>query len=196
MISRPGWATAIGIMMILFGGCGAVNHLKMTKTNQIDEMTNAIVRDIDVKVKTDKADSLTNEEYIEGDSLTTNPEDSVFDVKKTILEMTYMTDYFKRWSVITGYIGLGLALLYLAGGIMLFYDKRITIPIVYAALLLSLLFAAFKIYIFNGDESSSLILSAMNATFYISILIDVVLLLIVKVSDKEFYLGQDMFDGS
>ena len=196
MISRPAWATTVGILMMLFGGCSTINHLKLARSADIDKVKYTMLNDIDAKIPTKDLDSFERSILIGSqDSLANDSIPETVDIKNVIDRLTHMTDYFKEWAAITGYAGTGIALLFIISGILFFYKKKITIPLAFVALLTSIIFAVAKIIIFKGDTSSDLLLSGMRFTFYMSIFVDMIVLIILFVSDKSYYTDEVYVDG-
>lgn len=174
--------------MILFGSCGTINHLKMARTNDIDAIKAEVFKEVDVQLKTEDLDSFERKILMgANDTLETDSIPATVDLKSALEKITHMSDYFKKWSVITGYWGIAISILYLISGIFFFYRKRFTATLAIIALVLSIIFAIAKIFIFSGDTSSAYILNVFQATFYLSIFFDIVLLVLVAVNDKTYY---------
>ena len=192
MNSRPTWATTVAIFMLLFGGCGAVNNLKMAKTEEMLKMTNTIFDEMEVELQNEELDSADMKvlEMI-SDSISRDTSTQAVDVVKTIKDMMYMTDYFKKWAVILGWWGVGLALLFVISGILFFFRSKVTIPFAVGTLIASLLFAAIKVYIFSKDTSSSTMLNGINFSSYFSMFLDFAMLLVIFVCDKSYYTGPE-----
>ncbi len=57
MTSRPSWGTIVGIFMILFGGCGTINNLKLIQTENMMEMTNSVMENMEVEFEQEELDS-------------------------------------------------------------------------------------------------------------------------------------------
>ena len=192
MNSRPTWATTVAIFMLLFGGCGAINNIKMVKTEEMLEMSNAILGDMELEIENEALDS-TDVKVLEmlSDSIAKNGETQEIDLMKTIKDMMYMTDYFKKWSVTLGWWGIGVALLFFISGILFFFKSKITIPFAIGTLVVSLMFAAIKVYIFSKDSSSSYILHGISFSSYFSMFLDFLILITIFVCDKSFYSGSE-----
>ncbi|NNE26142.1 MAG: hypothetical protein HKN09_04815 [Saprospiraceae bacterium] len=192
MNSRPTWATTVAIFFLLFGGCGAINNIKMAKTEQMLKMSNSILDNMEVEINNEELDS-TDIKVLEmlSDSVTKDSSTQKLDVAKTIKDMMYMTDYFKKWATTLGYWGVLVALLFFISGILFFFRSKVTIPFAIGTLAVSLIYAAIKVYIFSKDSSSSYILNGINFSSYFSMFLDCVMLLVIFVSDKSFYSGPE-----
>lgn len=188
MISRPGWATIIGSFMLLFGGCGTVNSLKWIKTEKMLDKSNKVLDNIEFETETAEIDSADLKVLdILSDSLVTDSTTNAIDLKSTIQNMLHMTDHFKKWIVILGWMGLFISLLYFITGYYFFKRRKHTIQLGIATIIISLLYAAFKVYILSGDTSSEMMLAGMNFQSYFSMFVDFVLLTIILVGDKDYF---------
>ena len=219
-MKRPGWAIAVGIIMLLFGGCGAFNRtteIMMPDINaMMEESISDAKNDIDSELDPEKAarrDSVkaSNAKKIGdlsekdrkildmiSDTILVDDDNNI-DMEATILQTSFISDYRKTWMVRFGYIGLFIAILFIVGGIMLLGFKKNTIPIVIAAIALSMVVNIFQIFIYNADnESGSLIGTFSNIGFYVSLAFDILLLILVLVLDKSFFkpstIQEDYYD--
>jgi hypothetical protein len=181
--------------MILCGSCGAINHLKMTRITDIDTIKDKVLNEVDIEVKSSDLDSTGQSIVVmKTDSLAQDSTETMVDLKSTIEKYMYMTDYFKRWSVIIGYAGLLVSMIYIVAGIFFFYRKKISILIGFIALGLSIVFSISKILVFAGDSSSELILGTIKYSTFFGVFIDIVLLVILLISDKTYYTEPDWVD--
>ncbi len=86
-----------------------------------------------------------------------------------------------------GYIGIVISLLYALGGILLLTPKRFSIKVVYAALILSILFSVTQTIVLTSDSESGFIAMSKGFSQIFGIIVDIILLSVVFASDKEVY---------
>lgn len=199
----PTWATIVGVFMLLLGSCGAYNNVNKINMPGTLEQTSAIFDQMTVEFsRTSKEGVQRTQDGIEGedlidsissamgkdlemDSASLNTIENVFG---SLDEMMVFSDYYKKWIVRLGYLGLGVAIIYFLAGFFLVIGKPYSLKLTYVALGLSLAFMIFQIVIFSMDKEGGMV-SRWSATFgsYFMIFINIVLLLIVATANKTFF---------
>jgi Na+-translocating ferredoxin:NAD+ oxidoreductase RnfD subunit len=184
-MKAPTWGTVIGVIMIIFGGCSVMNDIKSITLPEILEKQKVIIND--AMEETVEEDSLATEQI---DSVSTPEKDEidvVKDPKKLVEDVLTLSEFTKTWIVRFGYIGVVISLLYILGGIFLLTPRKISIPIVYAALILSIAFSGVQTVVLTSDSASGIIALTSGFSQIFSIIIDIILLSVVFASDKEAY---------
>lgn len=212
-MSKPGWTTVVGILMLLIGGCGTfdkigeinsdkfVNAFDMAMENSMDESKKRRTENSDSikQVKLSDLDSADRKGLsILTDSIVVDSLNNV-DMEATMKSVLNISDYRKKWMVRFGWAGLVVALLFVLAGVLLLASKKYTIQIVLGTLALSLLLAVFQLFIYAGDDSTGKIIGiGANIGIAFSIFIDLILLIVVMVSDKSYFkpvhITEDYYD--
>lgn len=187
-MKAPTWGTVIGVMMIIFGGCSLRNDLQSINLPGALEKQKVIIHDaIEENVK---EDSITTGQI---DSLGTPEKDGLDafkDPKKIVDDVLTLSEFTKTWIVRFGYIGVGVSLLYILGGIFLLTPRKLSIPITYTALIVSLAVSGVQAIVLTSSGSASGLIALTSGFSQIfGIIIDIILLSIVFASDKEAYQG-------
>jgi|APTNR8051073442_1049403.scaffolds.fasta_scaffold00001_140 hypothetical protein len=184
-MKAPTWGTVIGVMMIIFGGCSLRNDLQSINLPGALEKQKVIIHDaIDEEVEedsvTEQIDSLGTPEK---DGL-----DAFKDPKKIVEDVLTLSEFTKTWIVRFGYIGVGVSLLYILGGIFLLTPRKLSIPITYTALIVSIAVSGVQAVVLTSSGSASGLIALTSGFSQIfGIIIDIILLSIVFASDKEAY---------
>jgi hypothetical protein len=185
-MKAPTWGTAIGVIMIIFGGCSVMNDLQSINLPGVLEKQKVIIND--TLEENAEEDSLVSEQI---DSLGTPEKDGVDafqDPKKIAEEVLTLSEFTKTWIVRFGYIGVGVSLLYILGGIFLLTPRKLSIPIAYAALIVSIAFSGIQAVVLTSSGSASGLIALTSGFSQIfGIIIDIILLSIVFASDKDAY---------
>ena len=206
-MQKPGWATFIGIILLLIGGCGAINDLGDINADKMlefqaefmDEIENEAFEDARDTIKAEDLDS-SDQKIIEmfGDTIVRDSTDQV-DVKETLQGIMKFSDYRIMWTQRFGYIGLFISILIAISGILFLSRRKPTIPFSITILAVSMAFGVFQYIIFSADSgTSNMIATATNFGIYGSIFIDMVLLITIMVLDKSYYgdqgIAEDYYD--
>lgn len=187
-MKAPTWGTVIGVMMIIFGGCSLRNDLQSINLPGELEKQKVIIHDaIEEKVETDSVAPA------QMDSLDTPEEDGIEafkDPKKIVEDVLTLSEFTKTWMVRFGYIGVGVSLLYILSGIFLLTPRKLSIPITYTALIVSIAVSGIQAVVLTSSGSASGLIALTSGFSQIfGIIIDIILLSIVFASDKEAYQG-------
>jgi len=212
-MSKPGWTTIVGILMLLIGGCGAFDKIGEINSDKfVNVLDNAMENSMEEnkKRRADNSDSIKQIKYEEMDSADRKGlsilTDSIVvdslnnvDMEATFKSALNVSDYRKKWMVRFGWAGLIVALLFILGGVLLLASKKYTIQVVLGTLALSLFLAAFQVFIYSSDDSSGKWIGVgANIGIAISAFVDMILLIIVGVSDKSYFkpmqITEDYYD--
>lgn len=196
-MTRPTWATVFAVIMILIGGCGAINDMSDINAEKIVEMQSKMTEKIEqdqkvqnqdstsLNAKRDSADTKIIELF--GDTVVKDANNQT-DITKTIMGIMKMSPYRIQWMKRFGYMGLGIAALFILAAVFMFRKHKLTIPVVITTLSLSIAFGILQLFIYKADQGSSqMITKSANFGFYFSIFVDVVMLIVFMVLDKTFY---------
>ena len=218
----PAWVKFIAILMVFKGGCGImqnvgnINSPKMLEFQEelIDEISDEIEEDIEEERERDldeeEEETISNEneeaseevENIEEDVVERDSEESEDegeeeeddddDEIETIKEMLTFSDYFKKWTVRFGYIGLVVSFISIVAGIFLFFPKQFTLKLLYFSLGLSIVVAIAQYIIMSNDDGSGVITMFSGIGSIMVGVFNVIILLIVIANDKTvFYPMED-----
>jgi len=205
-MKRPVWAIIVGIIMLLFGGCGGINRATELMLPNINDIVNESMNGAKIKIEDDTYqdanDTLKQKEPVKikdlsdgdkkalemlSDSIILDGDNNV-DMESTIKESFYISEYRQTWIKRFAYMGLLIAVLFLIGGIMLLGAKKYTIPVVLTALVLSLAANIFQIVIYTADKDSGYFMNSWgNIGFYVSLAFDMLLIILVMVLDKSYF---------
>ena len=188
-MKTPTWGTAIGIVMIVFGGCGALNDIKAISMPEELAKQKELMKD---KMKEERSASQDSPGTESTDSIanttTENEEEiSFFGKKQSVDEILDLSEFTKTWIVRFGYIGAFVSLLYMLGGVFLLVRKPFSINLVYAALVISIFCSGAQAAVLTSSSSLGIIAITTGLSQIFGIIIDIVLLAIVFSSDKEAY---------
>ena len=213
-MKKPTWATVIGVIMLLFGGCGAFNDFQNINAEKILEFQNDMIIEMenekiittseDTKKGTQpnkEMDSLAQKrmsKVLFGDTIVMDSLNQP-DIESTVKSVLKFSDYRIMWTKRFGYIGLLISLLFIVGGVLFLAYKKYTIKANIAIIALSIGVAIFELFIYMSDtESGKMISTFGNVGIYVGIFLDVILLIIIMVMDKSYYnqdlISEDYYD--
>jgi Na+-translocating ferredoxin:NAD+ oxidoreductase RnfD subunit len=203
-MKTPTWGTVIGIMMIVFGGCGALHDIKAISTPQKlkEEQQKIRIRIAEKNgAKNDTSAVATITEF-DGDSTVrvdidsadaeTKEVDIPFFGKKSPDEILQLSEFSATWIVRFGFIGAAISIIYLLGGVFLLNRRTFSIKLVYAALVLSMLCAGAQTAILTSNATGDLIAIGTGLGQLPGILIDIILLAVVFSSEKDAYKEENL----
>ncbi len=211
-MKRPSWATAIGIIGILFGALGiigGIQEMMMPKMLQMQkEMFKTFANaphtrhehpapieaprglaDMDPKNSTDNAPTppaAENPNKPDNQSLP-NPA-----FPQQIEKMFDVPDWFGSWSVAIGIAKMIVSGFYLFASIWLLMLKPTSIKLFYWAVGASILLGVVKAIV--GISALSFMVMAMMMGGLFGVVIDVVMIVVVALSDKTAYLPNQQND--
>ena len=193
----PTWALIVGIIMILFGGCGALNNVQKINAPKALEQQSDLMSEIRGAIEEDLEEDLKEEMLDqEGDGSDIDSADlkKVEKVKDTVLNMLEVSDYYKRWIVRLGIIGTIAALFYCIAGILLVMGKPWSLKVVYAAIGVSIASLLFQVIVLSMDDSSGVISSFSTFGNYFMIFINIILLVIILASDRSYFYEHEILE--
>ncbi len=188
-MKTPTWAYVIGIMMMLFGGCSITGDLQSINSPNMLEMQHKMMAGMTGETDTIEMDSIGLDiNNTIGNSNSGSSEQQAFkNMAKTMKEMFYVSEFTKKWMVRFGYIGLFFSILYVFAGIFLLVKKTFSIKLAYLALALSILFSVIQAIVLSSDSSGGYISLTSGFSQIFGIIIDIILLVVILVSDKTAY---------
>jgi len=202
-MSLPTWATVIGVIMLLFGGCGVLQNVqKINSPSALDELS-AEFGDVEYEISKElgRAKEDRSEASSDIDSLSSgvekeyeplSEEDSAGiamfeDVFGSIDNILTFSDYYKKWIVRLGIIGLIASIFYAIAGLIIIMGKKYGAKVCIAALIASTISVIFQIVIISMDKESGFAAKAGNVTNYFVILVNIILFIIIMASDKSYF---------
>jgi hypothetical protein len=188
-MKTPTWATTIGIIMIVLGGCSVMNDIKSIRLPADLEKGMAIMkeeRDKSAKedsVVTESRDSLwvAEQKEVEDDSV------SFGNHKESLEKFLELTPFTKTWIVRFGYIGLLASVFYILGGVFLLVRRNFSIKLVYVVLAISMLTSGAQAAVLTSSSATGVISLTTGLAQLVGVIIDIVLLAVIFSSDKEAY---------
>ncbi len=195
----PTWALIVGITMIIFGGCGALNNIQKINTPKAMEQQSDIMSEIRGAIEEDLEEDLREEmmdEEGDGSEIDSADLERVEKVKDTVLTMFEVSDYYKKWIVRLGIIGAIAALFYCIAGILLVMGKRFALQVVYVAIGVSIVSLIFQVIILSLDKETGVISSFSNFGNYFMIFVNIILLVIILASDRSYFYKHEIFEDS
>jgi len=199
-MQRPTWATTIGVLMLLFGGCGITQDLKQINSKALTEFSNDLADEISKEIGDEelgaeetallkKLTKLEQSEESNDQAETAMNADDLAEVIKTISHMP--PDVVAKMKL-HGSIGLGMSLLYMLGGLPIILKRKNILKIVTTILCLSLLFVIYQAIDTRDLDVSAIMKIGLDFNLYSGAALDVVLLGILFFADKTFFkeLGQ------
>lgn len=190
--------------MLLFGGCGALQNVqKISSPQALDEMSsefqnieNELSKELGrseegvTESGNEMMDSLSMEEESAYEPL--SEEDSagiaMFEgVFGSLDNMLTFSDYYKKWIVRLGIIGLLASIFYAIAGLLMIMGKKYGLKLCIAAIGVSMISVIFQIIIISMDKESGFAAKAGNVTNYFVIFANVILFIIIMASDKSYF---------
>jgi len=201
----------VGIVVILNGGCGILSNVKKINTPSTLDAAEGIIKEVQIEInqelkKKDTAQvgmdtAVTSEtEVVEiSDSASTSIDSNMLgDIESVFGSMDKLlvfSDYYKKWIVILGKIGVVISALYLLGGLLLVIGQKYAIKSSYIALGLSTLFMIFQIIIMSYDSQGGAISRwSINFGAYFMIALNVIILIIIAASDKTYFYQKNIIE--
>jgi len=193
-MTKPTWATILGVLMILIGGCGGANDLKLTKTMKLLDFKQEIIAEIDknVDIKLDSSNIEVFKTITETDSLEVN--DTII-AGKTLAdsfnELTKIPEAVAKKLILHGYLGLPISLLYILSGIGLLKFRKHVIPFILTTLGITLAFAIYQYFDIKDTGLSPIFRAGLNFQAIIGVLFDLVFLIVILISNKDYFTQTD-----
>jgi len=201
-MSTPTWATVIGVIMLLLGGCGAIQNVQKIYTpSSLEEMSGEFEQ-IEYELnrelgrtsepRQDSTDIDTSGDYTEKTYEPLSEEDSagiaMFEgMFGSVSNLLTFSDFYKTWIVRLGIIGLIASLIYAIGGLLLVMGKSFAVKAALGALAFSTLSSILQIVIFTVDKESGFAVRMSSISSYLVIFVNVILLIIILASDKTYF---------
>ena len=188
-MKRPGWSTIVGIMMILFGGCGATNDFKQIYTPALMEFQKDLVIELESETDITELDSseLAMLEKLSGLDKENQEDTTQVTVADHIKSMTSIPPVALSKLVMHGYIGIVISVLYALAGLLLFFKRRHVLKFAVTMLVISLIFVVYQAIDIRGFEISRLLKMGLEFNIYFGAFLDVVLLIILAFVDKSYF---------
>ena len=189
-MTKPTWATILGVLMVLIGGCGGTNDLKLTKTMKLLDFKEEIMVEIDknVDIKLDSSNIEVFKTVTDIDSFELN--DTII-AGKTLAdsfnELTQIPPSAAKKLIMHGYLGLPISLLYILSGISLLKFRKYVIPFVLTTIGITLAFAIYQYFDIRGTGLSPIFQAGLNFQATIGVLFDIIFLVVILVSNKDYY---------
>lgn len=185
----PSWATAIGILMMLAGGCSVNSSLQSINSPKMLDMQKKMFDDFSKGLDAYQQDSIKNisEDSAASEQVKT-PDQLIFEnLGKNMIPLFEVSDFTKLWMVRFGYIGIFVWLLYILGGLFLLIIKPFSLKLTYTALGLGIIFNIIKYLVLTTDPSSGFLSMAAGMSQIFGIIVHIIFLIVIVSSDKTAY---------
>lgn len=182
---------AVGIIMMLFGGCGALNNVqKITAPKFLDDTSgilDEVTREMEEDFEKEKRSAI--KDTLEDGTIVIDSSElkQIETVENMVSGMFNVSDYYKKWVFRFGIIGSIVAIIYFLAGLLMVMGKSYSLKFVYGALALSMASLIFQIIIFSMDKEGGMLSTFGNIGAFINIFVNIVLLVIVLASDKSYF---------
>lgn len=185
----PTWVYIVGIIMILFGGCGIIKEqqqifLPDTLETQQKAINDFIAENEDAAAENEDSDTSSTTEQ---EKLEEAMKILTMDAFESMDKILQMSEFTKTWTVRFAIMGIIVSFLYLLGGVFLLIRKRFSIPLAYSVLILSMIFSLIRWAVLATDASSGLFNLALSFSNLSGIVFDFVLVIIIMASDKTYF---------
>ena len=195
---RPTWATVLGTLMILFGGCGVMNDVKQINTPALIDFQDDLVEELATEFGPGQLEQEDLEvlRSISPDSLTADIDTSMTteDFASLIKATTYLSPEVSQKLVKYGYWGLVVSVLYIVAGILFFARRRLVLRFAVIILVLSLIFCVIQIIDYRSTNISQLMKIGLDLNLSVGGFIDVILLVILAIIDKSYYTASEIHE--
>ena len=186
-MKRPGWATTVGVMMILFGGCGASQDFKQIFTEELMEFQNDMIVEIETNTDEIEMDStelavLEKLSGMEQDSL-----ESPLTAADHMKNLTHIPESDLAKLKLHGYIGMVVSILYALAGLLFIIRKKHVLTFAYSMLVISLLFTAYQYIDISKFGVAKILKIGLEFSILFGGLLDIILLIILAFVDKTFF---------
>ena len=197
----PTWAIVVGVIMILFGGCGTLGNVQKIYMPQQLEMQKEMLEGFGDIYET-HPDSETETDSVEiKDS--THIQDSIYleDAEEIEEDSTFYSEEFptevfntfftigekgEKLLVTTGYIGMVLCLFYILAGIFMLLHRKESIRFAIIMLSVAIVFLFIQAILFSSLDDSY-ILKISSGTSFIGIIAHLALLTVILIKRKEYF---------
>lgn len=191
-MKTPTWGTVVGILMLLFGGCSILSDVQSINMPGMIEMQEEMMNVFSEEYQKSTTDTIDfhhseNEQDSTGISSSVETNINSGQLNTMMNRMFYVSDFTKIWMVRLAYMGLIISFIYMLGGLFLLIPQKFTLILLYSTLILSITFGIFKVIMLSVDASGSFLSMSMGFSQVFGIFIDIILLIVVSVSDKTLY---------
>ena len=214
-MARPTWVIMLSATLILIGIFSLFGRISDINIDKLDEMVKniSIETDIDdndedksihIELSSEKSEidslspekqdsAIANLEKVFGENGIVLDDNNNIDIEATTKKAIEISDYRKKWTITFGWIGAVFSVLFMIGGLLLFYKSKFTVPFIITLLSTSMAFGFFQFMIFKADVSSgNLIKLGSKFEVLFAIALDVILLIVFMAIDKS-YLSEEKY---
>ncbi|MBN2210719.1 MAG: hypothetical protein JW709_04915 [Sedimentisphaerales bacterium] len=178
-MSRPTWATTVGIIGIILGCLGLMGGVQFMTMPAIMDMQKEMFSQMQ---KEFEKQATSNSQQA--------PPSEVF---KIFEKMWNMPEWYRSWCVVAGVIALFVCGFYIFASIRLLQTKPTAIKIFYAAAGTAIVFSVVKLGVALAAMSFMGLTMAGNGL--IGIVINIILLIVVATGDKTAFLTQSVVES-
>ena len=193
-MKTPTWGIVVGILMILFGGCGAMTDLQQINMPNMLDMQNKMWDGM--SKKRIENDSLAAQNY-DSTAVSSDQKNSfdVEDIAKSMEEVFHISEFTRTWMVRFGYIGLFVVLIYMLAGVFLLIKRNFSIKLAYGAIALSMVFGITQWLVLASDPTTDQLIGVASGTSQLfGLVIDFVLLVAIWAADKTAYYPEEIIN--
>jgi len=189
-MKTPTWAIVIGICLILFGGCSVTKNIQSINMPEMLEMQQNMMENMTSPTTTNSSTTTSSDSLLTESNVDTTyiQSDEMFKIiNEGMHGMFAISDFTKTWTVRFGYIGLLVSIIYILSGVFLLIKKKFSINLVYAALIISIVFSGIESLVLASDSTAGLLTKFAGFGNIFGIIIDIILIVVVVAMDKSAY---------
>lgn len=188
-MKRPTWATVVGVLGIIFACFGMLGSAQ----DMLMPMILTMQKEIFIAIEKEAAKELTRQDRSSesGETDVLPPRNSPHmppEMFGVIRKMWNFPEWFGTWSIFSGLLRLLINALYLVAAIMFLLVKPFSIRMFYFAAGISIAFSVIRAAVLAS--SLSFVGLAMMFGTVIGMVIDVILIVVIALSDKTIFRPQ------
>ncbi len=180
-MKTPTWAIVVGICLMLFGGCSVTKNIQAISMPQMLETQ----KDLMETMSSLGHESLSDTTITDSGNIPNM--DVLSNVADGMQKMFAVSDFTLKWTVIFGYVGLFVSVVYILSGVFLIIRKKYSINLVYLALTVNIVLGVIQSIVLASDSSGGIIAMSAGFSNIFGIIVDLILIVIVLTMDKSTY---------
>ena len=186
-MKRPTWATAVGVLGIIFSCLGILGAGQEIMMPKIFKLQKEMFSDFEKIIQEEIEKERTNQPYHqEGENKSSS--EIPMGIFQSFIKMMDFPDWFGTWSIISGLLKLLVSAFFLLASIRLLQMKTSSIKLFYWAAGSSIALGVLKGIVALSAVSFMAIAMMFGGVF--GIIIDIVLIIVVATGNKEAFFTQ------
>ncbi len=203
-MQRPSWTKIVGILMILFAGCGVTQDIKQINSKALSEFSIDMAEEMSAEmdeeeISEEEAEIFRKLSKAEGKESEIDSTISGESLGNILRDMTYLGPTAISKMELHGKLGLGFSIIYALAGLFFLIKPKVSLKMIFGVLIVSILFAVYQLIDSKDLDASFIMKKGLDINLYFGIFGDVILLIIMAVSDKSYFsenvFGEDYYDS-